>query len=311
MQVTLNQLNKFMLAFLESNSDEADQKKSWMAASNQKQVKNLLSRSTKSKKDPNAPKRGKSAYLIFCTKHRAKTTKDLGKDAKATDVTIELGKRWGILKDDKSRIAELKGYEEQAQADKERYELEKQAYEPPVTISPKQKPNEGVKKAKSAYLFFCAAKRAIVKADLGETAKQTAILTELGVRWNKLKSEDNYAEYEELAAADKERYLKAKGEKLSPDEESVPKKQAPKKQAPKKQAPKKQAPKKQVKVEPSPLKKTGKGKNGYQVFCSEKRGSYKEEFPSEGGAEITKKLSAAWKKLSKKEQDGYKGQVVV
>ena len=52
------------------------------------------------KKDKNAPKRGKSAYLFFCNDKRAEIKEELGEDAKATEVTSRLGELWNELKED-------------------------------------------------------------------------------------------------------------------------------------------------------------------------------------------------------------------
>jgi hypothetical protein len=84
-------------------------------------------------KDPNKPKRGKSAYLFFCADNRSKVKAELGEDAKATEVTAALGVKWNELKNstkasDKKKVQK---YEAEAQADKERYEAEISQYDPP------------------------------------------------------------------------------------------------------------------------------------------------------------------------------------
>ena len=88
-----------------------------------KTVLNKAEKGTK-EKDPNAPKRGKSAYLYFCNMNRDSARKALGPDAKATDVTSKLGSMWNQLKNDK-RSAELSKYEKMAAEDKERYEKDR------------------------------------------------------------------------------------------------------------------------------------------------------------------------------------------
>jgi len=76
----------------------------------------------KAKKDPNKPKRAKSAYIFFCSAMRAIVKEDMG-DAKATEVTKELGKRWRELdEDDKVQ------YQDLADKDKERYAEEMEVY---------------------------------------------------------------------------------------------------------------------------------------------------------------------------------------
>jgi len=51
------------------------------------------------KKDPNAPKRPLSAYLLFCGKERAKVTAS-NPEMKGRAVMTELGARWGRLSDE-------------------------------------------------------------------------------------------------------------------------------------------------------------------------------------------------------------------
>ena len=67
----------------------------------QKQLKSFCAskKGKDKKKDPNAPKRGKSSYLYFCADNRSKVKGILGDESKATDVTKELGVRWNALKD--------------------------------------------------------------------------------------------------------------------------------------------------------------------------------------------------------------------
>ena len=160
----VNKLNKLVLSFFE-NADVKNVEELWMGDDIQKQVKSLLTKCSvlRRKKDPNAHKRGKSAYLFFCTDHRDQVKTDLGKDSKATDVTRELGARWIALKES-NKTAEKKamaGYEKAAGEDKARYESEKVDYIPldddgkPKHRGGKKLEKKGPKRAKSAYLYFC------------------------------------------------------------------------------------------------------------------------------------------------------------
>ncbi len=76
----------------------------------------------KAKKDPNKPKRAKSAYIFFCSAMRATVKEEMG-DAKATEVTRKLGKLWKQLTDE-----DKQPYQECAEADKKRYADEMEAY---------------------------------------------------------------------------------------------------------------------------------------------------------------------------------------
>ena len=311
MNPTLKQLNKIVLAFLKENSDTANLEELWMDSDYQKQVKNLLARVNRPPKDPHAPKRGKSSYLFFCEDNRAKVKKDLGKDAKATDVTRKLGVLWNELKNDKKNQKKLKEYEDRAAVDKKRYEQEKAQYTPPEGLSSGGgKKVTGPKRAKSAYLFFCSEFRSKVKKDLGDDSKATDVTRELGVRWNALKAKGETDKYDKLAQKDRERYQKEKSASVEDElveDTSVSKKVAPKKGG-KSASSKKVAPKKGGKSASSSKKSARKssGKTGYQVFCSQNRPQYKKDNPNARAADITKKLSDAWKALSKKDQEGYK-----
>lgn len=91
--------------------------------------------------DPNAPKRGLSAYMFFANEQRESVREQnpgisFGKSCfcslspMSTSLTIDtgqvgkvLGERWKALSDEERRP-----YEEKAQADKKRYEDEKASY---------------------------------------------------------------------------------------------------------------------------------------------------------------------------------------
>jgi hypothetical protein len=299
---------------------------------------------TVGKKDPNAPKRGKSAYLFFCAANRTQVKSDLGSDAKATEVTKELGARWNALKSsnkaaDKKALAE---YEKAASDDKSRYESEKEEYVPPVSEEGevtrsgkrggKKTVQQGPKRSKSAYLFFCADNRDAVKTENPEM-KATEITAELGRRWNELKDNESRVEelkkYEDQAEQDKLRYEseKAGGVKLSTqkskkatkksdttqkqtkttatEEEDVGTKTSKSKVKSKVKTPKAETTQPTTTTE----KQTGdKTSNGYQAFCTARRPELKEQFPKAKATEITKKLSVAWKNLSKEEQEEWKNE---
>jgi len=76
----------------------------------------------KKKKDPNAPKRGLSAYMFFANDQREKVRED-NPGIKFGEVGKILGERWKALSE-KQRVP----YETKAATDKKRYEDEKAAY---------------------------------------------------------------------------------------------------------------------------------------------------------------------------------------
>lgn len=79
-------------------------------------------RTTRRKKDPNAPKRALSAYMFFANENRD-IIKSENPDVSFAQVGRLLGEKW------KSLTAEDKQpYEAKAEADKKRYESEKELY---------------------------------------------------------------------------------------------------------------------------------------------------------------------------------------
>ena len=275
-------------------------------------VKKACKRSSDKKlKDPNAPKRGRSAYIFFCSKNREKAKERLGEGAKATEVTSELGKMWNELKAStkKGDKIALLGFETEAAEDKSRYDEEKKDYQPPsdeelakTTPAKKgrktsDKDTNSPKGRKSAYIYFCSAMRAQVKEELGEEGK-SLIMTELGKRWKELKEDeqrsDELAEYTKMAEDDKARYQDEK--ENTSDEKTSPKKSKIDKAKPAESEVELTNDDK-GKAKTSPKKKTG-----YSYFCSYNRDGVKSENPKMKGQEITRELARLWKELTKDEQ---------
>ncbi|EHY53640.1 Non-histone chromosomal protein 6 [Exophiala dermatitidis] len=80
-------------------------------------------RGEKKKKDPNAPKRGLSAYMFFANEQR-ESVREENPGISFGQVGKVLGDRWKAL-NEKQR----EPYEKKAQADKKRYEDEKAKYQ--------------------------------------------------------------------------------------------------------------------------------------------------------------------------------------
>ena len=283
-------------------------------------VKKACKRSSDKKlKDPNAPKRGRSAYIFFCSKNREKAKERLGEGAKATEVTSELGKMWNELKAStkKADKTALLGFEAEAAEDKSRYDEEKKDYQPPsdeelakTTPAKKgkktsDKDTNSPKGRKSAYIYFCSAMRAQVKEELGEEGK-SLIMTELGKRWKELKEDeqrsDELAQYTKMAEDDKARYQDEK--ENGSDEKTSPKKsETVKKQRVAKPVDSEDESTSEVKGKKSEEAKTSpKKKTGYSYFCSYNRDGVKSENPKMKGQDITRELARLWKELTKDEQ---------
>ncbi|KZF22501.1 hypothetical protein L228DRAFT_238451 [Xylona heveae TC161] len=86
-------------------------------------TKTRKTRDGRKKKDPNAPKRGLSAYMFFANEQRD-NVRDENPGIAFGQVGKILGERWKALAEDKRRP-----YEDKAAADKKRYEAEKARYE--------------------------------------------------------------------------------------------------------------------------------------------------------------------------------------
>ena len=326
MTANVNKFNKFVLSFLKDTSQSENINELWMGADVQKQVKHLSNSAgiNRKKKDPDAPRRGKSGYLFFCTDHREAVKASLGESSKATDGTKELGVRWNALKDSKKPGDKkiLASYEKAAADDKARYQTEKSEYTPPETNEDKENtrrggkkksPKTGPKRAKSGYLYFCEDLRNKLKSE-NPNLKSTEITSELGRLWNELKADESrsseLAVYERQASDDKSRYNSQKVDDL-PSKEVV-------KTPSKKEAPKKGKKAAQVDVDDVELvedeevvPKAGKKNkevvpakkvNGYQKFCETRRPELKVSYANEKPADITKRLSNEWKNLSKEDQ---------
>ncbi|KAI4148097.1 MAG: hypothetical protein LQ340_005239 [Diploschistes diacapsis] len=76
----------------------------------------------KKKKDPNAPKRGLSAYMFFANEQR-ENVREENPGIAFGQVGKVLGERWKALSPQ-----ERQPYEDKAKADKERYDAEKASY---------------------------------------------------------------------------------------------------------------------------------------------------------------------------------------
>jgi hypothetical protein len=119
---------------------------------------------SRSKKDPNAPKGALSAYMFFCKDKRAEL-KDEQPDLAPKDVMAALGVAWAELKNDDEE--EVARFQELAEADKERYQTEKDAYN-----SEGESDEEKPKKKKAPTAKKPAAKKAPSSDEEGESDEE-------------------------------------------------------------------------------------------------------------------------------------------
>lgn len=151
-------------------------------------------------KDPKAPKRSLTAWLIYTNEQRSKF-KEENPDKSTTELTTLMSQEWRNMTDE-----DKKKYEDLAKVDKERYMKEMEEYE-----SNSENENEKAKKDKdpnapkknlNSYFHFCKVTR-----EKHPDVKYTGAA--LKVMWADL---DDKSEYQEMAKLDKERYLKEKKE---------------------------------------------------------------------------------------------------
>ena len=258
------------------------------------------------KKDPNAPKGAKNAYIFFCADNREQV-KEENPEMKSTEIVSELARLWQEVDEDMKAK-----YQQKASEDKQRYQEEMSDYVPSdEEASPKGKgsakkgsakkdPN-APKGAKNAYIFFCADNREQVKEENSEMSSKE-IISELARLWKEA-DEDVKAEYQEKAAQDKQRYQEemeeySDGEKeeKSPKKEEKKTSKAEEVKSSKKDEPKKTSKAEEVKSskkeEVKSPKKTSKKEEPKEEAKSPKKTSKKEE---------PKEEAKSPKKTSKKE----------
>jgi hypothetical protein len=240
----------------------------------------LKTKKVSSPKDPNKPKRGRSAYLFFCGEARAEVKEEMD-DAKPQEVMRELGVRWRTLKesskkDDKTKLAT---YTKMAEEDKARSAQEMETYVPPseeelLEAKPKKSRKTTKKKSdkptrgRTAYIYFCTENRAEVKEE-NEGVDGKGITKLLGGLWTELKDdddrEDELQKYKDMASEDKKRY-EAEMESYVPSEEDTI------------------------------------DSDGFKKFCNENRQDAKDENPDLKPAQITKLLKEEWVEMDDTEK---------
>jgi len=162
----------------------------------------------KKKKDPNAPKKPLTAYMLFSNQMREKVKQD-NPNITFPDVGKELGRLW-------KETTDKEKYEKLAQEGKVRYKKEYEAYKETKSSSSEEEEAPKKKKKKkdpnapkgklSGYMIFSRDIRADIKeefpnATFGETGKH------IGEKWRDL-SESEKKKYSKLAEIDKERWEK-------------------------------------------------------------------------------------------------------
>ena len=181
----------------DDRSDEMEMYTNLAAYDKARYVSENQTKKARKKKSDNVNKKGKSAYIYFCSDKRADVKNELGKDAKTTDVTALLCKMWKELKEDDDRSDEMEKYTKMAVEDKSRYEEEIKKVvdstddkdKPVVKKSKKIVDDTKPAKCKTGYTYFCQSNRDSVKHDNPEM-KATEVTKELTRLWKELSDED-------------------------------------------------------------------------------------------------------------------------
>jgi len=160
------------------------------------------------KRNPEAPKRGKSPYIFFSMERREAVKEQLGSDAKTTDIMKQVAHEWNALSDDQKLV-----YKEKAEADKLRYEEEVKNFDGQLRLPAKGKngkikdPN-APKRGMSAFLLYSKDLRETVKNEY-PNLKTSEISKVLGEKWKAL-DESEKQPWVDRAAIESERYNQEK-----------------------------------------------------------------------------------------------------
>ena len=229
---------------------------------------------------PQAPKRPLSAYLHFCADKRPEVAASAGS---LGSISQELARLWAGTSDearapyvalaDKSK-EEYSKMKSEWQAECQKILSSSSGSKSTVGKTKKNTP----KRPKSAYLYFCDAKRPLVSqkfSKLGDISKELAML------WSKSGDEERRA-YEELATADKKRYedevaMGTPGKSLDAGSTSG------------------------KATKGAPVKK--RGPSAYMLFCAEHRNSVVDENGERlPFGETTKRLAQMWRECNEEER---------
>jgi hypothetical protein len=276
----------------------------------------------KRRKDPNAPKKWKTGYILFCVDQRDKLKAENGA-LSATEITSRLGALWKNLSE-----KEKAKYEVLSNKDKVRYENDMSSYNPPEPTVGEEKGRRsrvkgertGPKRPLSSYMYFCQDQREAIKT-ANPTMNGKEITSELGRVWKSL-SDEAKIPHESKAATDKLRFETEKaqlsGEKSETKSKSkqskTPKAEAtpPAKNTKSSKAPpaKTEAPSKtsksskqsnDTKKSAAPVKKSA----GFDCFCEEQTEDIQTEFPDWNKRKIAAELQKRWQELSPDDQEAY------
>ena len=147
------------------------------------------------------------------------------------------------------------------------------------------------KRAKTAYVLFCADERPKIKAGKTKLTPQET-LSELGKRWKAL-SEKGRAPYVKISEGEKKEYKEQMSDYERPSDEELSDLEVNKKKS-----------RKGSKKNDDGTKKVG-FKNSFICFTKQVRPQFKKENPEVKPVDIMKMMAAKWKDMTEKEKEPY------
>lgn len=279
----------------------------WNSKETQERLKNVIKlhmpeqevAKPRKKKDPNEPKRGKSAYIFFGMEMRPKI-KEQNPGIAVTEVSVKLGELWKKITPNRK-----KKFEKLADADKVRYIEEMKVYKPDAKMF-----KQGPKRNLTAFFHFCAEKRQEVKSEHPEY-KASEVARQLGRMWREDFSDTESRQvWIDMASNDKLRYENEKKAWLEehPEEVKVPKK--------KNKNILTELPivvQEEILAKQESVKKSNKRKksnesiqaSGMLLFMKQARTEIQEENPEWNTSQIVAEMKKRWSVMSTKERAAY------
>lgn len=157
--------------------------------SSRKNTKTVEKKKRVAKKDPNAPKRPLSSYMVFCQEQRD-TVKRENENMGAKDILKELGARWGLLSDEEKQPYKAK-FEKNKKiyaSQKEKYDAEK-ANESSASEEEDEPKRKYTKKAPTSKKSSTVKKSSTTKK---VAAKKKSAKQSLDERGSEMSDEDSF-----------------------------------------------------------------------------------------------------------------------
>jgi hypothetical protein len=225
-------------------------------------------------KDENKPKKALSPYFLWGMDERPKIKAD-HPDMKATEVGVELGRRWAVFKTDERKMAK---YTKAAEKEKERYQREMQSY-----VRPSDDELLARKPKKTRKAAVPKARKSKKKVD---------------------EEEHHSVDEEEHHSADDEAVADDESDVMPPPpviEEVVEEVVEEEVESP----PVEESPEPKKKKTKSAKKKPAKKNTAFLAYCEEMRPQLKEQNKKMPAKELTAKLKELWEDLGDDEKNYY------